>query len=97
VELTEGPFWAASMIIGKRDSMIAGGVLNTGGNLGGVIGIPIVAYLSGHGAWRIAFIVGAALALASALAWIAIDTGQSVPYKHRGERSGQNDHVVEAQ
>ncbi len=87
IELTEGPFWAASMVIGKRDSMVVSGILNTGGNLGGVIGIPIVAYFSGHGSWNTAFNVGALLALVSALAWVAIKTDQGPgPSKTQAER-----------
>jgi predicted MFS family arabinose efflux permease len=41
--------------------------------LGGIIGIPIVAYFSGKHLWRTAFVIGAGCALLSALAWLAID------------------------
>lgn len=78
VELSEGPFWAASMQLGRRDAMAAGGILNTGGNGGGLIGIPIVAYLSGHGHWSAAFVIGAASALLGALAWLGIDASRAV-------------------
>jgi ACS family glucarate transporter-like MFS transporter len=74
VELTEGPYWAATMYVARSDSMSATGILNTGGNLGGLIGIPIVANLSGHGAWTAAFAIGTAFALASAAAWLGVDT-----------------------
>ncbi|MGB8328059.1 MAG: MFS transporter [Steroidobacteraceae bacterium] len=73
VELIEGPAWAAQMYIARADTMAATGLLNTGGNLGGLIGIPIVAYLSGHGMWTTAFVVGSGFALASGLAWLAVD------------------------
>ncbi|HLY90380.1 MAG TPA: MFS transporter, partial [Acetobacteraceae bacterium] len=76
IELTEGSFWAASMTIGRRDSMTVGGMMNMGGSLGGVIGIPIVAYLSGRGLWNMAFLIGAATALASAIAWLFIDADE---------------------
>jgi hypothetical protein len=74
VELTEGPFWAATMYVARSDSMSATGILNTGGNVGGLIGIPIVAYLSSHGARTAAFAIGTAFALASAAAWLGVDT-----------------------
>jgi MFS transporter, ACS family, glucarate transporter len=77
VEFTESAFWGGTMFIGRKDSMIAGGVLNTGGNLGGLIGIPIVGYLSSGGHWTIAFIVGTGFAFASALLWLGIDTEKS--------------------
>jgi ACS family glucarate transporter-like MFS transporter len=74
VELTEGSFWGAAMAVGRGNTMVVGGIMNTGGNLGGIIGIPIVAYLSGHQMWRAAFLIGAGLAIVSALAWLGIDT-----------------------
>jgi MFS transporter, ACS family, glucarate transporter len=73
VELNEGPYWAAAMHIGREDSMSAGGLLNTGGNAGGLVATPILAYLSGHHAWRSAFLIGAALAVASGAAWLLLD------------------------
>jgi ACS family glucarate transporter-like MFS transporter len=80
VELTEGPFWAATMHVAREDSMTACGLLNTGGNLGGLIGTPIVAYLSGHHAWNTTFLLGAACAVASGAAWLLIDpTRRAVP------------------
>jgi predicted MFS family arabinose efflux permease len=64
------------MTLGKGDSMAVSGVMNTGGNLGGIIGIPIVGYLSGHQLWRTAFVVGAGFAVASAVAWLGIEVEQ---------------------
>jgi ACS family glucarate transporter-like MFS transporter len=86
VELTEGSYWAAAMTIGRSNTMAVGGVLNTGGNLGGVIGIPVVAYLSGHGSWTAAFLIGTGFALLSAVAWLGIDAsrcvGSTLPVAH---------------
>jgi MFS transporter, ACS family, glucarate transporter len=73
VELNEGPYWAAIMHVGRADTMSAGGLLNTGGNAGGLVATPIVAYLSGHHAWTSAFVIGAGFALASGAAWLLID------------------------
>jgi MFS transporter, ACS family, glucarate transporter len=73
VELNEGAFWGAAMTVGRGDTMAVSGVMNTGGNLGGIIGIPIVGYLSGEHLWRTAFFVGAAFAVASAVAWLGIE------------------------
>jgi ACS family glucarate transporter-like MFS transporter len=85
IELTEGSYWAATMFVARQDTMTATGVLNTGGNVGGLIGIPIVAYLSGHGAWTAAFVIGTLFALIGAACWLAIDAtrpfaaGESAP------------------
>jgi ACS family glucarate transporter-like MFS transporter len=72
VELTEGAFWGAGMTVGRGDTMAVCGFMNTGGNLGGIIGIPIVAYFSGLHSWNTAFFVGMGFAILSALAWLGI-------------------------
>ncbi|HUX72544.1 MAG TPA: MFS transporter [Steroidobacteraceae bacterium] len=73
VELNEGAYWGAAMMVGGGDTMAICGFMNTGGNLGGIIGIPIVAYLSGHHQWHAAFLIGAGCALLAAAAWLGID------------------------
>ena len=78
IELTEGSYWAATMCIAKADTMAATGVLNAGGNLGGIIGIPIVVYLSGHYAWTATFVLGLALAVLAAVAWFGIDASHAM-------------------
>jgi MFS transporter, ACS family, glucarate transporter len=82
VELNEGSYWAAIMHVGRGDTMAASGVLNTGGNFGGIIATPIVAYLSGHHAWTQAFLLGSGFAIVSAALWLSVDplrrsTGES--------------------
>jgi len=73
VELNEGPYWAAIMHVGRSDSMAAGGLLNTGGNLGGLIGTPIVGYLLDHQGWTPCFLIGMGFAAVSAALWLVID------------------------
>ena len=72
VELTEGAFWGAAMTVGRGDTMAICGFMNTGGNLGGIISIPIVAYFSGLHSWPTAFVIGVAFAIVSAAAWLGI-------------------------
>jgi sugar phosphate permease len=72
VELNEGAYWGAAMVVGRGDTMAVSGVMNTGGNLGGIIGIPIVGYLSGEHLWGTAFLIGAGFLIASAVAWFGI-------------------------
>ena len=78
VEVNEAAYWAGTMRIAQADTMAATGVLNTGGNIGGWIGIPIVAYLSGHGAWNAAFVIGFVCAVFAAVAWLGIDTSRPI-------------------
>jgi MFS transporter, ACS family, glucarate transporter len=77
LELTEGSFWGATMTVGRGDTMTISGIVNTGGCLGGIIGIPIVAYLSGHHSWGAAFMLGSLSAVTSAIIWLGIDPRKS--------------------
>ena len=74
LELNEAAYWSATMFVARSDTMAATGILNTGGNIGGLIGIPIVAYLSGGGHWTVAFAIGTGSAALGALMWLGIDT-----------------------
>ena len=43
VELNEGAYWAATMRVARADTGAAAGVLNTGGNAGGIVSQLLVA------------------------------------------------------
>jgi ACS family glucarate transporter-like MFS transporter len=76
VELNEGPFWGAAMRLQPSDTMAATAVLNTGGNLGGLVATPIIAALSAGHDWKLVFTTGAATSIAAALLWLWIDAGR---------------------
>jgi sugar phosphate permease len=78
VEINEGAYWAATMRVARADTGAATGVLNTGGNLGGILCQPIIAALSAAGAWDAAFATGTVLALAAALLWLLIDSDRAL-------------------
>lgn len=84
--MIEGPLWGAMMWATQERSMAGGGVLNTGGNVGGIIGTPVVGYLTSSGNWRGVFALGAACALAAAAVWLFIDVTRGV---RAGERHSQ--------
>jgi ACS family glucarate transporter-like MFS transporter len=73
LEMNEACFWAASMEIGREDAVAAGAILNTGGNLGGILATPVIAHLSGQGHWVLPFVAGAVCVVVSALLWLRID------------------------
>jgi MFS transporter, ACS family, glucarate transporter len=78
VELTEASYWGCVMSVGRADTMTVSGFMNTGGNLGGIIGIPIVAQLSQDHMWNAAFLLGTGFAIASAVCWLWIDAERPV-------------------
>jgi ACS family glucarate transporter-like MFS transporter len=68
----EGPFWAMMMKISGPKSGTAGGVMNMGSNLGGLLSpalTPILASLIG---WENALHIAALLAVIGALLWLFI-------------------------
>ncbi len=86
VEVTEGSYWGAAMRLAPQDTMVSTAVLNTGGNLGGVVATPIIAVLSSGQSWGIVFATGAATAIAAALLWLTIDAGRPAPSAgHHGD------------
>jgi ACS family glucarate transporter-like MFS transporter len=77
IEVTEGPYWAATMHLAPRDTMAGTAILNTGGNLGGVVATPIIAALSAGHNWSLVFATGAATSVAAAALWLTIDAGRN--------------------
>lgn len=73
VEITEGAYWAATMRVARADTAAATGVLNTGGNVAGIITQPFVGYLTNSGVWGGVFITGTVFAVAAAALWLIID------------------------
>jgi sugar phosphate permease len=68
-ELMEGSYWSATMRVAPDDSMTATAVLNTGGNLGGVVATPAIAALSAGYHWGVVFAIGAVASFAAAMFW----------------------------
>lgn len=78
VEINEGAYWAATMRVARADTAAAAGLLNTGGNVGGMITQPLVGALAAVGAWDAAFITGTGLALVAAACWLMIDSERQI-------------------
>lgn len=79
IEMTEGAYWAATMRVARADTGAATGILNTGGNAGGIITHPIVGALSSAGSWDGAFVTGTVFALVATGLWFLIDSDREAP------------------
>ena len=71
IELTEGPFWSAIGFVSKKPQA-AGGILNTGGNLGGVLATPLIPILANQFGWVIALNSGVFFALLRVFSFMQI-------------------------
>jgi len=80
-QLTEAPFWVAAMSVSGRLAPVATGILNTGGNLPGVLGGVMVPFTAGLFGWPVAMITGSAFAVIGAMLWLFIraDEPMSAP------------------
>ncbi len=68
----EGPFWAMMMRIARSNSGAAGGIMNMGSNLGGLISPALTPVLAAHIGWENALHVAAGLSLIAAALWLGV-------------------------
>jgi ACS family glucarate transporter-like MFS transporter len=70
-QFTEGAFWAGTMFAAGGNTGTATGVLNTGGNLPGLLA-PLVGYMVDQLGWLMTFASGAIFAVAGAVLWLFV-------------------------
>ncbi len=68
----EGPFWAAMMDVAGARSGTAGGVMNMGSNLGGLVSPALTPVLAASIGWENALHVASALSVVGGLLWLGI-------------------------
>jgi MFS transporter, ACS family, glucarate transporter len=68
----EGPFWAAMMDVAGPRSGTAGGVMNMGSNLGGLVSPALTPVLAASIGWENALHVAAALSVVGGLLWLGV-------------------------
>jgi ACS family glucarate transporter-like MFS transporter len=68
----EGPFWAMMIRIAGGRSGTAGGIMNMGSNLGGLLSPMLTPWIAVYIGWEYALHIAAGLAILSALLWLGI-------------------------
>ncbi len=83
LEMTNSPLWALSMDIGRDHTGLAGGLMNTGYGIAGIIS-PLVfgALVQLTGNWALPFVVSSVLLLAGAAVTMLIDPVSRVGAEH---------------
>ena len=69
---TEGPFWATMTQLSGEHSGIAGGTMNFGSNLGGMISPALTPWLAERIGWEAALSLTAGLAVVAGLLWLGV-------------------------
>ncbi len=72
VQCTEGPFWATMTQLSGERSGIAGGTMNFGSNLGGMVSPVLTPWLATRIGWESALSLTAVLAVVAALLWLRV-------------------------
>lgn len=71
--LAQSAFWTLSADLGRASAGSVAGVMNMGGQLGGVVVASLTPVLAAHFGWSTSFLFTAGMALLGALAWLFID------------------------
>lgn len=71
-QLSEAPFWVATMSVAGKHAQVATGVLNTGGNIPGIVGGMLVPFIANLLGWPAAIMSGSVFAIVGALLWIFV-------------------------
>jgi ACS family glucarate transporter-like MFS transporter len=69
---TEGPFWATMTQLSGEHSGIAGGTMNFGSNLGGMVSPALTPWLAARIGWEAALSFTAGLAVVAGLLWLGV-------------------------
>jgi len=69
---TEGPFWATMTQLSGEHAGIAGGTMNFGSNLGGMVSPALTPWLAERIGWESALTLTAGLAIVAGLLWLGV-------------------------
>ena len=73
IGVSEAPFWTSAVDIGGRRAGIAAAIMNTGGNVGGLLAPIITPLFSHYFGWQAGLALAALICLLGALPWFWID------------------------
>jgi ACS family glucarate transporter-like MFS transporter len=72
LQSTEGPFWSSATEIAGRHAATAGGIMNTAGNLGGVVSTALAPVAVKSFGWALTFVGCGVLLLVASVSWLFI-------------------------
>ncbi len=75
---TDGPYWVSSSELAHQNIGAAGGILNTGGNMGGFLAPVLTPLIASRLGWSAALYTGSAVLLVGALLWFFIDVTRPI-------------------
>jgi ACS family glucarate transporter-like MFS transporter len=85
--LSQSSFWAITAGISRGSSGSVSGLMNTGGQLGGMLTAQLTPVIAARWNWASSFYVAAAFAAAGAVAWLFVDPARILAASDFHERS----------
>ena len=76
--LSQSCFWSVTADVAGPCSGLVAGLMNMGAQAGGALTATLTPLIAKYCGWQASFSVAAALALAGALAWLAVDPAQKL-------------------
>jgi ACS family glucarate transporter-like MFS transporter len=72
IGLCEAPTWVAALEIGGRNCATSAAIVNTGGNLGGMLAPVVTAYVAREYGWNMGFVVASFVCLVGVVQWFGV-------------------------
>jgi ACS family glucarate transporter-like MFS transporter len=74
--MSEGPFWASAIAVAENDAGAAGGLMNTIGNVGGILAPVATPMIASRFGWQMALWAGAGVILLGMAAWFLLPVSE---------------------
>ncbi|HLJ12190.1 MAG TPA: MFS transporter [Planctomycetaceae bacterium] len=72
IGLCEAPTWVAGLELGGENCATSGAIVNTGGNLGGMLAPVVTAYIAQEYGWNAGFVVASVVCLVGVFQWFGV-------------------------
>ncbi|MDA1313896.1 MAG: MFS transporter [Acidobacteria bacterium] len=70
--MAEGPFWATAIETGGKNAGVAGGIMNCGGNIGGILSPTLTPIIAGYVGWEGSLHFASFVVMLSMVVWFFI-------------------------
>jgi ACS family glucarate transporter-like MFS transporter len=75
---SEAAFWTSAIDLGGKHVGAAGGILNTGGNIGGFLAPVVTPFIASHAGWTWGLHAGSLVLAFGVVAWFLIDPTKTI-------------------
>lgn len=76
--MAEGPFWATAIDIGRENAGASGGIMNTGGNIGGMLAPIVTPLIAQRFGWAAGLYFASFMVLIGVVTWLWVDPERRV-------------------